>query len=145
MGILLRQYRHLPRRKRKENIGIRSLFCSSLLQEKQTDLPFKKDSPVLYRFAMTAIKLPKAEAPEGFVPVLMLSSGQPVVVLDDDDGQRVRVGRPGGGGGNAGALRRRHGVGDGRPHHRDATNRRPRLGYVLPTEQRFLRPGMGVG
>jgi hypothetical protein len=60
LGILLRQYRHLPRRKRKENIGIRSLFCSSLLQEKQTDLPFKKDSPVLYRFAMTAIKLPKA-------------------------------------------------------------------------------------
>ena len=30
------------------------------------------------------IKLPKAEAPAGFVPMLELTSGKPVVVLDDD-------------------------------------------------------------
>ena len=34
--------------------------------------------------ATITIKLPKAEAPEGFVPVLALISGRPVVVLDDD-------------------------------------------------------------
>lgn len=31
------------------------------------------------------IKLPKAEAPAGFVPALVLPPGQPVVVLDDDE------------------------------------------------------------
>jgi len=44
----------------KENMGIRSLLLSSVLQEKQIDLPFKNGRPVLYLLLITAIKLPKA-------------------------------------------------------------------------------------
>jgi len=60
LGILLWQYRHLPFKKRKENIGTKSFLESCTLQEKQKDRPFKNGSPVLYLFTITAIKLPKA-------------------------------------------------------------------------------------
>ena len=61
LGILLWQYRHLPFKNKKENMGTKSLFWSCVLQEKQIDRPLKKGKPVLYLLAITAIKLPITE------------------------------------------------------------------------------------
>ena len=47
LGILLWQYRHLPLSHKKENKGKRSLFLSSVSQEKQIDRPLVQGSPVL--------------------------------------------------------------------------------------------------
>ena len=60
LGILLWQYRHRPPKEINENTGTKSLFLSCVLQEKQTDRPFQNGKPVLYLFAITITKLPKA-------------------------------------------------------------------------------------
>jgi hypothetical protein len=60
IGILDLQNRQRPLKKIKENIGNKSFLESSSPQEKQIDLPLKKERPVLYLFAITPIKLPKA-------------------------------------------------------------------------------------
>jgi len=60
LGILVSQYRHRPFKNKYEKSGKRSLVFSSVLQLKQNDLPRQKLSPVLYLFAMTEIKLPRA-------------------------------------------------------------------------------------
>ena len=59
-GILDLQYRHLPLKNKKEKRGTRSLLRKTVEQEKQNDLPFHGDNPVLNLSAITLIKLPKA-------------------------------------------------------------------------------------
>lgn len=58
IDILLLQDKHLPFKNKKLKSGISSIDESVLLQEKHFDLPFAKESPVLYLKIKTFKKLP---------------------------------------------------------------------------------------